>query len=109
MKQHLLERESSVERYLEKRVKERGGLCLKFPADYARGIPDRLILMPGGIALFVELKRPGGGRLSASQQVRIHQLRKLGCRVEIADCKEAVDRIVSSLETHPNGEEADEK
>jgi len=51
-------RESTLEKYLVAEVKKRGGKCLKL-VGYV-GIPDRLILLPGGTAIFVELKTKQG-------------------------------------------------
>ena len=51
-------RESTLEKYLVAEVKKRGGKCLKL-VGYI-GIPDRLILLPGGIVIFVELKTKKG-------------------------------------------------
>ena len=44
---------------LRKAVEAEGGLCLKWVCPGHRGVPDRMILFPGGIIAFVELKRPG--------------------------------------------------
>lgn len=51
--------ESNLEKKVRKWVKSQGGLCLKLNANLYRGIPDRLILLPGGGVYFVELKRKG--------------------------------------------------
>lgn len=60
-------RESSIETYLRKRVRDAGGLCIKLvPAGYV-GIPDRLVLLPGGLVVFVECKKPRGGVVSRAQ------------------------------------------
>jgi len=51
--------EKSIENVLRKAVEDAGGLCLKWTCPGHRGVPDRMILFPGGIIAFVELKRPG--------------------------------------------------
>lgn len=91
-----LELEREVETYLRLRVKRLGGKCLKFIPDFARGVPDRIVLLPGGIVIWVELKRPRGGRLSVMQRACHAELRALGQRVEVAWSKEDVDRILEN-------------
>ena len=49
--------EISVENYLKRVVKLAGGRCIKLPAIWYAGIPDRLVLLPGGRVWFIELKR----------------------------------------------------
>jgi hypothetical protein len=92
---NVLERE--VEKYLTDEVKKLGGQCFKFIPDYARGMPDRLVVLPKGISFWVETKRPVGGRLSAAQKLRHLELRRLGQRVEVGWSREDVDRIVREV------------
>lgn len=53
--------EKEIEQKLKKQVEHNipGALCLKFVSPGNSGVPDRLILIPGGVAVFVELKAPG--------------------------------------------------
>lgn len=51
--------EKSIENILRKAVEDEGGMCLKWVCPGHKGVPDRMILFPGGIIAFVELKRPG--------------------------------------------------
>lgn len=60
--------EKDLEAKLRKEVQKRGGLCLKWVCPGWSGVPDRIILLPGGRVHFVEMKRPKGGRLSAMQK-----------------------------------------
>ena len=72
--------ERDIERKLNEAVKRRGGLCLKWVCPGWVGVPDRIVLMPGGRVYFVELKRPKGGKVSAMQVWWHQQLEALGFR-----------------------------
>jgi hypothetical protein len=48
--------EKALEAALGKRVRQVGGLSLKLWAVSFSGLPDRLVLLPGGRVLFVEVK-----------------------------------------------------
>jgi hypothetical protein len=79
-----------VERHLLKRVKAMRGHCMKI--RFILGWPDRLVLLPGGVLVFFELKRPVGG-VFEPLQLRIHQkLRDLGFRVFVCHTKDAIDQ-----------------
>lgn len=51
--------EKKIEKYLVQSVEQIGGLCVKFPPLFFRGFPDRIVLLPDGLVVFVELKAPG--------------------------------------------------
>ena len=51
--------EKTIEAYFVKRIKEIGGVAEKFTSPNKRAVPDRLVLLPSGVALFVELKEIG--------------------------------------------------
>ena len=89
--------ESEVEGYLRKQVERRGGLCIKFLPDFSRGFPDRIVLLPGGMLIWVETKRPVGGKLDAAQKVAHVLLRRLGQRVEVVWSKDEVDELLDGL------------
>ena len=89
--------EKDVEARLTLGVEKLGGKCVKFIPDLMPGMPDRLILLPGGTAIWAELKRPVGGRLSELQKYRHKFLRDLGFRVEVVWTKEAADEFLQSL------------
>lgn len=66
MKNNPLEKE--IERKLKVMVEGRlGGLCLKWVCPGWSGVPDRILLFPGGRVHFVELKRPKGSKVEALQ------------------------------------------
>ena len=74
--------EKKIEQALLERVKTLNGICEKFVSPGRRGVPDRIVTLPGGRIIFVELKSPTG-RLSPSQ-IRDHERRiQLGCEVRV--------------------------
>ena len=86
-----------MESYLRRQVEKVGGLCIKIPADYMRGIPDRLVLLPHGVSAWVETKRPIGGRVSDSQLVVHEMLRRLGQHVFVVKDKGEVIEMLTSM------------
>lgn len=86
--------EKQVEQYLIKQVKSLGGLSLKLTSII--GIPDRLVLLPGGRCVFIELKRPGE-KPRKVQVLRMKQLRKLGFKTYVADSYERIDELLSEV------------
>lgn len=72
--------EKEIEKKLRLAVEKHGGLCLKWVCPGWSGVPDRIVLLPGGCVVFCELKRPKGGRLSALQKWWAKKLIDLGFR-----------------------------
>ena len=70
--------EKEIEAKLVRIVKDAGGLCLKWVCPGWAGVPDRMILLPGGHVIFVETKRPKGGVLSSRQKWWGKKLQGLG-------------------------------
>jgi hypothetical protein len=60
--------EKEIEKKLRTFVESRGGRCLKWVCPGWAGVPDRIVLLPGGRIYFVETKRPKGGEVSALQR-----------------------------------------
>ena len=60
--------EKDIEAKLRRAVEAAGGKCLKWVCPGWSGVPDRIVLLPGGRIIFVETKRPKGGKLSELQK-----------------------------------------
>lgn len=92
-------KESAIETRLVKLVREGGGLCYKFVSPGNVGVPDRLILIPGGRIVFAELKTEIG-RLSSIQRWQMEEMRKRGADVRVLKGLEQVMSFVE--EAMPN-------
>jgi len=88
--------EKDIEQYLCREIKKLGGTAYKFTTPARRSVPDRLCLLPGGIAVFIECKRPGK-RLSDAQENKIAELQKLGFDVTWVDTKERVNEEIERI------------
>ena len=78
----MVDSEKRVEALLVSGVKRMGGLAYKFVSPGNSGVPDRIILMPGGKIYFVELKREDG-QLTNLQKRQINRIQKLDCQVDV--------------------------
>ena len=91
-------RESAIERRLVTEAVKRGGLAPKFVSPGLDGVPDRLLLFPGGKLAFVEVKAPGE-KPRPLQRRRIEQLTALGFQVYVLDSKEQIGEILDEVQT----------
>lgn len=113
-------RESDIEKYLVKRVKELGGEVRKVKWVGRQGAPDRLVMFNAqseeihidslggreqslwlkGRTIWIELKAPGKAATFPAnaherKQAREHRrMRKMGQRVEVVDSFEGVERVL---------------
>ena len=90
-------REKSIEANLVKAVKNMGGLAPKFISPGLDGVPDRLVLLPGGRMAFIELKAPGK-ELRPLQVRRKRQLEALGFSVYCIDSPEQIGVIIHEIQ-----------
>lgn len=94
--------EKVLEAELRERCKALGWMCIKLTSQYQRGLPDRLILMPGGRVCFAEIKTTGK-KPTALQRVTHERLRALGYRVEVVDTTESLDNLIVELQYEVQG------
>ena len=85
--------EKAIERYLVDEVKKIGGVCLKYSNQNIAGYPDRLILLPGAVTIWIELKSKGK-HTTALQNIRLHTLSNLGYDTYVCDSKESIDECL---------------
>ena len=98
-------RESKIERALVNAVRKQGGIAFKFTSQTMNGIPDRLVLLPGGQIGFVELKAPGK-QLRLLQKKRKAQLEALGFPVFTVDRLDMIDGTIKRIAHGRNGGDA---
>lgn len=91
----MIELEREVERYLVRRVEALGGRCLKWTSPGTTGLPDRIVLLPRGRIIFVELKRPKGSRVAPLQIYWREALRGLGFSHYTAHTRHAIDTMLA--------------
>ena len=91
-------KESAVEQKLVNAVKKSGGLALKFVSPGHSGVPDRIVLMPRGRVIFVELKTETG-KLTPLQIETHNQLRALGMDVRVLYGKQYVEAFIREIQT----------
>lgn len=86
--------EKSIEQYLREQVRALGGRTLKLEPSNAKGVPDRLVILPLGRVAFVELKRPSGGVLAPLQAEWKWWLEINGHRSVVLSSKAEVDQFL---------------
>ena len=88
--------EAEVEAALVSQVRAAGGVCWKFTSPGTQGVPDRVVILPGGRIGFVELKRTGA--LPRPIQVRrIAQLAALGVPVFVCDHTDQIEGVLDAI------------
>ena len=89
-------REKTIETKWVQAVRAKGGLAPKFTSPGFDGVPDRLILLPGGKVAFIELKAPGK-TLRPLQVRRKRQLEALGFSVYCIDRPEQIETVLQEI------------
>lgn len=89
-------REKTTEQKLIRAVKSRDGICPKFVSPGMDGMPDRLVLLPGGKIGFVEAKALGK-KPRLLQRKRHRQLQALGFKVFVLDDSGQIPEIIREV------------
>jgi hypothetical protein len=87
-------KEAVIERELVVRVRISGGLCIKLASPGRRGMFDRLVILPGPRVIFIELKRPKGGRISPHQQLYAARFKSLGVAIAVVRSSADIDLLL---------------
>lgn len=89
-------REKTLEGKLVRAVRALGGIAPKLVSPGFDGMPDRLLLLPGGRIAFAELKAPGK-KPRPLQLRRKRQLEALGFRVYVIDHPDRIGGVLDEL------------
>lgn len=84
--------EKLLESKLVKMVKDAGGLAVKLVAVSFVGLPDRLVLLPGGRVCFAEIKTTGQ-KLRPTQVAVKGILEKMGFTYYVIDCNTDLEQF----------------
>ena len=88
--------ESKLEKRLVSEVKRIGGSAPKWTSPGNRGVPDRLVILPGGRTIYVEMKAPGKP-LEPLQFRWAKILRNMGHQVYKIDSNEDIDKFINEV------------
>lgn len=86
-------RESALEKKFVKAVESIGGMAPKWVAPGSRGVPDRIVILPGGRVAFVEMKAPGK-KLGPLQEWWAENLRRRAQKVYKIDSPEGIKKFI---------------
>lgn len=89
-------REAEIENRLKNGIRQIGGRCYKFVSPGNDGVPDRIVVLPGGQIVFVELKTETG-RLSPLQRIQITRLQELGTDVRVLKGLTEVNQFLEEM------------
>lgn len=89
-------KEYAVEKHLVQKTQECGGICLKFISPGIAGVPDRIVVLPGGKIGFAEMKAPRKKPRRLQRNV-LRRLYQLGCRVCVIDNLESAENFIRRL------------
>lgn len=90
--------EKNIENKLTTAVKKAGGISPKFVSPSFAGMPDRLVLLPGGVCAFVEVKAQNK-KPRPLQKARHKMLKRLGFKVYVLDDAEQIGGIIDEIRT----------
>lgn len=88
-------RENKVEKYLDKCVKDLGGITRKWVSPGRDGVPDRIVFLYRKI-FFVEVKTVSG-KLSTTQQREHSRLIDQGAKVFTVYGEDGVDELLKQV------------
>ena len=89
--------EREVEKILVEGIRKIGGRAYKWVSPGNAGVPDRIVVLPGGRIIFIELKTDTG-KLTELQKVQIGRLGRMGADARVLKGPEAVKGFLKEME-----------
>lgn len=86
--------ERKLEAYLVDQCKKLNLMCRKVQWIGRNGAPDRIVFLPYGMVLWIELKSPNG-KISEIQKLEFRRMGELGHTVWIAYTREQIDNLLA--------------
>lgn len=94
-----MKRERDIEEWMRKKIEQLGGVFMKWVSPGNDGVPDRVVILPGGAVYFIELKRDGE-RPRKLQKWQQDRLRKLGCDVRTVEGMKEARQFIEEVTGH---------
>ena len=89
-------RERDIEKKMLNAIRKMGGEAFKWVSPGNDGVPDRIVMLPGGRLIFVELKADRG-LLSSVQKIQIRRIQKLGQEVEVVQGMDGLEEFLERI------------
>lgn len=88
--------EGKIQKYAKERFEAIGGLVRKLSYEGRAGAPDLLVILPGGIVWFVEIKKDESTKPDPHQLREHERMRKRGANVFVVGSFKQVDDLIAN-------------
>lgn len=92
----LMTPEGKIQKYAKDRFEALGGLVRKLSYENRVGAPDLLVILPGGIVWFVEVKKDENTKPGPHQLREHERMRKRGATVFVVGSFKQVDTLIAN-------------
>lgn len=92
----LMTPEGKIQKYAKERFEAIGGLVRKLSYEGRAGAPDLLVILPGGIVWFVEIKKDESTKPDPHQLREHERMRKRGANVFVVGSFKQVDDLIAN-------------
>lgn len=87
--------EGKIQKYAKERFEALGGLVRKLSYENRVGAPDLLVILPGSIVWFVEVKKDENTKPDPHQLREHERMRKRGANVFVVGSIKQVDTLIA--------------